>query len=50
MENMGKMILVFLPAASSLTQHLVVESLTSPVAPQTTSYKPLLPLAEGSAF
>lgn len=31
---------LFFPTASSLTQHLVVESLMLPVAPQTTSYKP----------
>ena len=38
----------FFPAASSLTQHLVVESLMLPVVPQTTSYKPLLTFVEGS--
>lgn len=38
----------FFPAASSLTQHLVVESLMLPVVPQTTSYKPLPAFVEGS--
>lgn len=38
----------FLPAASSLTQRLVVESLMLPVVPQTTSYKPLPTFVEGS--
>uniref|UniRef100_A0A8C3V2T7 Glutathione reductase n=1 Tax=Catharus ustulatus TaxID=91951 RepID=A0A8C3V2T7_CATUS len=39
----------FFPAASSLTQHLVVESLMLPVVPQTTSYKPLPPGAMAAA-